>query len=448
MKVLKTLTFSLVLLFGVFLAYLSVADTSAQEDTGITLEEESRIIPLPPQNDLPTFLGQDHFYTVTFRGNGEAVITSKIILTNFEEEALSKIELRVPKIEPKDLAVFQVIRERVCIRYEPTLRPVGPGENPRCLQYQEPDYYQSYGNNKYQKAKFNLSGDTVEVELPNPIKANGSGAFVVYFRGFGYTDRNLFGAFNYTFETLKVDDKIRDLMVGIETDSDLYLKDAKGKVDYRFDDSGIQELKAADGLAASSPSFDRFYQRIGRGSIIKKASNLQPLESYSVKGSYADSKLKLYGKEILIGTVVVLAILVVILLAARFVFRGKLATLPKDDKMKNFLGATGASFVSSLVIAGYSVLLFWGASQLQELFYEFGVILVILLGIISVGVYALFLFAPSIFLGIKKGFGWGVTTFVLTLVWLGLFLGVTFAVLFLSGDRRVSIPRPVPLIDQ
>src|SRR3990172_5741276 len=72
-------------------------------------------VPLYPGGE-PGFLGQDHAYTVVFRGNGEAVVSARVVLTNKGEEPLSEISLRVPFVEPKDVFVYQVIREKRCAR--------------------------------------------------------------------------------------------------------------------------------------------------------------------------------------------------------------------------------------------------------------------------------------------------------------------------------------------
>ena len=70
----------LVLLLGAVTLLLVPAFSLAQEEpasSGVAIPD---IYPLPPTQ--PGFLGQDHFYTVTFRGNGEAVVALKVALTN------------------------------------------------------------------------------------------------------------------------------------------------------------------------------------------------------------------------------------------------------------------------------------------------------------------------------------------------------------------------------
>ncbi len=262
----------------------------------------------------PALLGkQQHSYSVVFRGNGEAVVSSKLIVSNIQDTSITQLSLRVPKVDPQDVIAFQVIKETKCIRYQ----PYTPGEisniSPPCIEYQEPNYY-DYSTNKYQKATTEIKGDTIVVTLPAPIQSNKSSSIILYYRAFGYAKKNIFGTFNFAFETLKIDDRINNLTVGITTDSDLFLKGAKGKVNYRFNENAISQLKTAPefGVPAPNSTIDSFYQQIGQGSITKTATSLQPLDSYTVKGSYADSILSLYAKELLIAIFIFLLIITVI----------------------------------------------------------------------------------------------------------------------------------------
>jgi hypothetical protein len=44
----------------------------------------------------PSFLGQDQKYSVVLRGNGEAVVTMRAVVTNLSENEMSTVELRLP----------------------------------------------------------------------------------------------------------------------------------------------------------------------------------------------------------------------------------------------------------------------------------------------------------------------------------------------------------------
>ena len=299
-----------------FLVFLFVVSLLVPNHVSATTPQ-SFIVPDSQQIAFP---GQDQSYSVTFRGNGEAVVTARVVFVNDSGAPLSSLRLRTPRVDPKDILAFQVFREKICSRYQPAeLKQVYTP--PICLEYQDPDYSQSwYGNDKYQKTKTSLEADTINIALPQSIRPNASGSIILSFRAFGYAKKNLFGTYNFTFETLKTEDRIKALRVGVTTDSDIYLRGGKGKVDYRFEE-GMATLKSAEVSAPTANSqLDYYAQQIGQGEINKTASNLLPLDSYLVKGSFADSRLKLYAKEILIFSGIILVLLYLIIRATRKFF--------------------------------------------------------------------------------------------------------------------------------
>ena len=445
-KSLLLLVFSSLLFFGVKVGVRAQEDKASQ---GIAAPDY--IMP-PYPGDGSTFLGQDHNYSVTFRGNGEAVVSLKVIFTNKDDKALSALDLRIPKVEPKELAVYQVIREPVCIRYRtPQYDPAtGRYSNSQiCEEYQEPDYYGYYYNAKYQKAKFDYEGDTLSINLPQTIKANKSGSFFVYFRAFGYAKKNLFGAYKFKFETLKAEDSIRNLQVGISTDSDLVLRGAKGEVNYRFEEPELMGF-AAGAAPAKSAAIDSFYSQIGQGVVTKTASNLSALESYSVDGAYASNRVKLYAKELLIALIILLFFALIFIAVAKVLIkklgaRGQAEVAVKKagnekvtptQPVSLILATAGVGFISAFLIAVYTALVIFMGEKLNDIFnYSFQPVFILFLIIISFCVYTLFLFAPAIYIGAKKGIGWGVAALISTILWLiALFVIAVFIIFLLGGD--------------
>ncbi len=440
--------FSLTLTLLALLLPLQLA--TAQDGAVIQDKQVSpQFYPIPNDPNPPNVLGQDHAYSVTFRGNGEAVVSARVTLTNTESSTLSKISLRVPKVEPQDVIAYQVVRERQCARFE--ISNPSMDSQPPCAKYMEPDYYGYYGNSKYQRANIDTHGDTVEIALPQPISPEKSGSFILYYRAFGYAKKGLLGAYVFNFETLKVEDRIRNLTVGISTDSDLVLKDAKGKVNYRFDAANFAEMKTLNmGSPMASSQFDQFYQQIGYGTITKNASNLQPLDSYSVKGAYAENNFLLYGKEI---TITLVVLLLVIWLS---IFLGKKAftqlTSAKQEAPSQTLGTSillcaGLGFAASVLILLYTTGLIALNMIVRQLFGygDFLLIINVLLVIISIAVYALLLFLPSIMVGVKKGVSQGLGTFVATIIWLIIHLLLAVIVLFFIF-RSNNSPYPIPFM--
>src|SRR3990167_7697476 len=116
----KVILFAFILL-SLLLASTVAAQEKAFQNPGIDQENsingvKPQIYPVPPYRDNPPqVLGQDHAYSVTFRGNGEAVVSAKVVFTNLTDTPLSSISLRVPKVDAKDIIVFQVLRDKTCI---------------------------------------------------------------------------------------------------------------------------------------------------------------------------------------------------------------------------------------------------------------------------------------------------------------------------------------------
>ncbi len=446
----RRLTLTLLSLTLLFLtSFLLVGQINAQEtEPGASGMEpgmpDRMIMPPYPGGSVTPFLGQSHFYSYVFRGNGEAVVTLKVVLANASEsEDLEETWLRFPEIEPRDLTVYQIIGTGQCIRYDTPGFDAGNGgyRPPVCLEYGEPDYYGYYGVAKYQKADFTYEGDTLTVKLPRVLAPQRSGSFFVYFRSSDIADTTSFGGFSYNIETLKVDDEINQLTIGINTDSDLFLKGAKGEVDYRFAEADYAGLKVAPagGEALASPAIDRFLGNIGYGAITKSASNLAPLESYKVEGAYAKSRFGLYAKE----TTIVVGVFVILLVVAIFVLRRVFSMLSGNGKEKStkevrggglFAISLGISFLCAIGMGLYTGMVIFAGSKLTEIVsYQYQPFITLFLVLISFCVYTFLLFAPGIFWGYKKGMGWGVGVILLTIAWLFIFFAVSIATIFFVG---------------
>jgi hypothetical protein len=411
------------------------------------------LVPIPPQTTLP--FGQSHFYTVTLRGNGDAIVYLKTVFSNKGEASLSEMKFTFPKA-PQNLAVYQVSREPQCISYKPTImtldsqsnapakdmlmRGYYPPEAQECAEYQEPDYQYGWGNATYAKAQATLEGDAAIVTLPKPVKSFGAGSLIFAYSLPQITKRDLFGAYDFAFDTVKVDDTIKDLQVGLMTDPDYYLKDAKGTINYQAKDTvsfaGAAPMVAE--RAVSNAQFDQFYSQIGQGTVVKSAANLQSNESYATRGTYADSKIKLYSKELLWG---IFGVVIFLVFAFGLLYWGG-KKLGKVQPVKTFafIPVLGLSFSSSLGIVVYTGVLF-GLSYFFGQFFQYSYsfiypLLFLMLAIISLSVYSLLLFAPGLFLGIKKGMLAGIITVILTIFWLIFYSIVLVGLLFLFSNNN------------
>ncbi|KKR28292.1 MAG: hypothetical protein UT61_C0053G0028, partial [Candidatus Woesebacteria bacterium GW2011_GWA1_39_8] len=420
----------------------------------------------PDPNTTPSFLGQNHAYSVVFRGNGEAVVSLKVTLTNKGSDDLKEINLRLPNINPTDISVYQMLRTSSCSRYKyqeydaasKTYIQLNP---PVCEQYQPIDYYSGYGSYKYQKADSDFTGDTLTIALPVPITANSSGSYFVYFRAFGFAKKNVFGAYDFDFESLKTEDEIANLSVGISTDSDFVLKNAQGSVNYRVEAPNFAAVggTVALGVPAASTQMDSYVAQIGRGTISKSASNLSVLESYSVSGSYAKSRLQLYAKQLITIALIIVVVAVLIIALLKVMLRKfskkkinadegvdtKDQEQAMPSKTRNLLVSLGLSFASSLFMAIYTGLLIFASTNLSRLLgYQYEMFFVLFIVVISFCVYSVLLFGPALYVGAKRGVGWGMATILMTIFWLVIYLGVGLLVVYLLNPIR-PIPTPYPV---
>lgn len=409
--------------------------------------QQTQIMPLRPPDTMPT-IGQEHAYSVLFRGNGDAVVTMRAVFSNENETPTNTISFRIPRVEPRRISVFQIFHEPQCIRYKP-YSPNDQARESQCLEYQEPNYFQWYGQARYQKAATQFSGDTLTITLPQTIRPAKSGGVLIIYSAAGYAKKNLFGVYNYTFETFKVEDtSITKMTVGVSVDSDLVLDGAKGKVNYRFSDAEALSLAyGAEKMSVSSPQFDQMYNQVGYGTITKTASHLEPLESFTVKGRYADSALRLYSTGILIGLCIFVVAVGILFFFGRIALHALTTPGVKgiSSTSADIFITIGGSFLSAAFITIYTAGLFVFRGSIQQILsYEMIGVVFMLVTIISIGVYGFLLIASSILVGLRRGLTWGLGSFGLTIFFLIANAIIMVVVLMLLyGNGRRPIPSPM-----
>jgi len=405
----------------------------------------------PVHQPNPTLFGENQYYTVTFRGNGEAVVNMKAILTNTTDTPLSSLMIHIPTgIAIDNVVAYQVIAQPQCIQYNYQQQPT---TKPTCLQYQPPNYQYVGPDTTYQKISLSQKNNIIHVLLPTAIKANDTGSYLLSYRSFTYTKQNFFGAYDVMFQTLKVEDSINSLQVGITTDSDLYLKDAKGNVNYAAPSTGMMAIARSTDTTAQNQQFTDFYNQIGQGIITKSASQLEPMESYTVKDTYADTGMKLYGQEIAITVFGILIFLTIVTLVAVLLLRHRTVST-KSTSLKLFFMAAGVSFVSIFLASLYTLgilIFFMLAANNSYLYYTNSMLFLLLLMAVSGAVYLFLIFIPTVVMMIKKGILWGCITFGLTIMWMviaGIILFGFFYLFSASSLNNYSNIRPLMMSGQ
>jgi hypothetical protein len=380
--------------------------------------------------------GQNHSYSVVFRGNGEAIVYARIAFTNSGDTTQSDFTFSLPSVTPSEMTIYQMKLPRTCLRYDATL-PARP-----CVEYREPDYSQKYyygssnGQTEYQKIKYIQSGNFFRLTLATPVAPNQSAALVLAYASKGYA-RESAGLFKFNFETLKVSARVQDLRVAVDVDSDLILKGSRAVVNYNETTS----MSASDiGVSASlsSATLDKTVSAIGRsGSLVKDAKNLSPNESFSVRGQYAAGWFRLYLGSILLTILIIALILVGGYLLFRWYTRraarlNQSALGARSNSVYWNLPNLLAGFGSAALAVGFSYLLLFLAESRwfsridnEAIFVIVGVIVVILL-------YCLIVFGAAIFVAQKHGWKAFVFTLATELGWFIVFLLIYLA-FFASG---------------
>lgn len=258
--------------------------------------------------------GQEHYYAVLMRGNGEAVVSGKFIFTNREDAPQQKFKFTVKKnAELRNLVAFQEI-----------------GSYPMPLKIERGAYpYPQYGT-RYQKLNVESDEGNYTVTLAEPVKKDGTGTVLVNFRTFSFTSKAVLGRRTLAIETFSVDDDVNTVQVSVNVEDDYALKGAKQEVSYAETREAVElpsSIGISSDIAASSPVLERFSQAIVRqGALTKHAQSLAPEETFTVRGSYAQHRIALYLVEIFIALAAIILVVVVptIILARR---KGKLPAL-------------------------------------------------------------------------------------------------------------------------
>ena len=376
------------------------------------------------------FSGQEHSYSVIFRGNGEAVVYGKIDFTNTGEESIKKFSLEIPSVKPEELMFLQTVN--------PIQTPFECPGYPTVMQREfcpNIDYYgyakPTFLTPEYKKLKFTSSGTVHEMELSQEVLAGQKGNIVFAYVASGYVEKAL-GVYKFKFETPKVASRIKSISVAVDVDSELILKGKRSEVNYAT--SGLSNMMAdmPSGARADSfvsPEFSKVVSTIGSGGpVIKSAQNLSPNESLTVNGQYALSNLALNWMKIALGLVIaILIILGIIFLARKWRRSHPLASQPlqqgsdiQTNESFSLLHPiyTSIGFASAVIIYGsiFLVQLFMRTGMMYGN-YQYGDTLMPLAVILIVGVIILaLLILPPILVSSKYGWRAGISVVINTVL--------------------------------
>lgn len=412
--------------------------------------------------------GQRHYYSVIFRGNGEAIVYAKLVVTNSEDEPMEKFIFQIPVVEPYEMSVYQMELPKVCAEYDYSK------SGRECLRYRDPDYdsyyYYYYGNKEdatYTKIKYEKTNQTYTLELPTPVESHKTTAIILTYAGKGYV-KNSFGRMKFAFETPKVANRIQEINVAVDVDSDLYLRGKKTQIDYDSSNSGIKAEASLDAAGVSSVELDRLQNQIGHyGVVQKEAKNLAPNESMIVRGEYATSWFKLYLKQILISLTIIIAIIIGSIFLSKWwkkrrAAKNKLnkeAVAKSEEVVEKSTEKMGSKSIkmpfyrhvilglisASLTLALIGILVAVDESNLFSIL-SYNSILALLAFLLVVLLFGAIIFGPVVYIGFKYGWRQGLKLFAVEFGWLVILAIIVAAFIFLSSNGSPS-PRYPRYID-
>ncbi len=337
-----------------------------------------------------------HYYAVSFDGEGDAVVRVRIEIENTTTEPIEEIELEIPG---------------------------------RILVYKAVEEYPGYELIDYDK-ELTSAATLLKLHLPYSIYQQQTATIVLFYKSPRQAE-NLFGIWNFDFKTIIDKDAvlIEYVRVAVNVQEGYHLKGGKAKVDYKEDffSVGAMETMAAeeiDSYRYAQASDSIIYSR----GLVKTTSNLDPWESFHVKGQYSENWFLLYGAEIVLG--LIFAIIGFALIKIFVLNKIKVSGFNKYFKGNAFARIVGVGFLSALAIIIYWITVFFGLAFLEKvIYYGFAPLILLLLFLLGFVVIIGFLIGPAIYVASKHGAIEGFFTAVSSFAWL-IILTIAALILF------------------
>lgn len=371
------------------------------------------------------FLGQEHNYSIVLRGNGETIVYANLVINNTENSPRKDFSFEIPDANISELVVYQRWIPSQCINYDAYAQS-------KCVEYSYDGYYGNpYGIASYRKLDVTNSGSKYQVNFSEEILPNTHTSLVVSYAAKGYVTKKL-GVFNFSFPIIKVSDRIQNVRVTVDVDSELYLKGKKSSVDYGSNmmaDSAAMSMRSGE---VAAPAMDQFVSRIGTsGALFKEAKSVAPGESFIVKGQYSTSAWLLNLNKIIIAILALIVLVVVVYFVRKFLHKRAVASSAQTGALDTQLGSgvlslfhplvLVLSFASVASIIGITYLFSKGNGSMLFNFYPsamFGLLMMLMIMML----YFLLLAGPGIFMGIKHGWRGFLYVVIAQFLWFALFM--------------------------
>lgn len=348
-----------------------------------------------------------HYYQVVFDGEGEAAVVAKIIQLNTGKEKIDKLTLEIPGRSNIRYIFQEISPKQKCLNYDnSTLKCITYG-------YDYPYYQRSYVNLDFAEEQLSWSKKVI-VNLSEPIEQGKSAALILYYKAFGYVDKNI----NFDFETIKSPFDTPYLRIAVNVDEDLSLRGGETKTSYIPNFASLESF-AQQKIGAMPDELSNFIRTISdnvayAGGYVKTKTNLDPWESFHVTGRYNEKNLWFLNYyEWIAGVVVAVA-------AINFLMEGGLL-----KAIAGFIKRFRKSSLSRMIFAGFlsaaavtltvAVITLLGSS----LYYLFRNQIGSMLIVVASSVAILFSIAfPAYYNAQKYGNREGAAVLISTIIWL------------------------------
>ena len=415
--------------------------------------------------DIPLITSVDQYYSVTLDEEGEAIVSLRMNIKNMDSTDMSNINIEIPGNSVSLLGAMQETtgsEEQVCQSWVQGCTEYGSGQacvqydyNGNCVTYEKPclkygnvcESYRTIRNYQtiYKKIDVKPIQQSNSVLLPvtflSAVRPQGQTNIVLLYKVTGYVDKGM-GSYDFEFETAKVPLMTQNVRVAVNVQGGLYLKGTRSNVNYQPNFKGISQAMEADTMTQEySRAVTQYASSITYASgLVKTATYLDPHESFSVRGKYADSWAKINMGRIFFGLILLIGIVLFLVYGFRKVSNYAKEKLPqkKAGNEHNFI----VPFLSGLFTAiAMSVL--WivilvlsnlanDVSGMDDLF----ILLIILIGVLLT--LAMLIGVP-VYTGMRFGGTQAIFTIISILGWIFVFAIIIFFIysLFFSNGGVV-----------
>lgn len=227
-----------------------------------------------------TKLFSEDFYSVSFDGEGDAIVRAKMEMENLSKTALYQLKLELPEKS----TVFKIVQESVS---EP-------------LEFE---------------TEFGSEQTLITVQLEEPLEFNEKTSIILLYKSAELAEEDFLSNFHFDFKTIVNRNTVlvERVRVAVNTQPNFFLKGAESKVDYKQDFFSESMV-----MKASSMGGREFTQRYGNienaeGKMVRETFNLDALESFHVHGIYSKNPWGLFANELLALAAVTLTIGIILL---------------------------------------------------------------------------------------------------------------------------------------